>query len=182
MDRNQATYEAFDGVEIRLLDGHVVRTASLTVEEAVRYLRLQSNADFDVAAAHEFLRDFPARMGVTETPLSAFGLVVEDVADGHRCAALTVAQGLELLELLGKAQQETGYQEQADFLEQFPKLTGLLGDDVWETFRLGHAFAEAYYLAIFGFARDFLSHLRSSPRAEVMVMRRGSSSTKGSTT
>jgi len=185
MDRNRATYEAFDGVELRLLDGHVVRCPALSVAEAIHYLRLLSETDYDVDAAHAFLNEFPARVGIADVPLSALGFEIDGVPGGHHAWDVTVSQGLALLELLGVAQRPHEWTGAlAKFMEAFPKATGISTEDPWEMNRLGSVFAAAYYEAVLnGFARSFLSHLRSSPRARVMVMTGAdSNSTSASTT
>jgi len=185
MDRSRATYEAFDGVELRLLGGQVVRVPAFEVHEAIHFLRLFAAIEGGDQAAHrQFVAEFPARARLLTVPLSALGFAL-DVGEGEvrRCEQVTVADALALLALLEAAGDQSGWRAQAQFLDRFAAAVALpKGMPPGDAFTLGHAFREECYHALYGLARDFLSHLNSSPGVQVLAMGTESSSTTASTT
>jgi hypothetical protein len=186
VDRSEATFQAFDGVTLTLEDGRAVNVRSFSTQEAVRYLRLLSMVEAGDAGAHAtFMREFPARAGLSDVPLSAFGFTfdvegVGEVAGG----SVTVSRALELVELLNAAQTHHGWRQQCAFLGEFPGAFGLADLNPPEVFRAGIAFEDEVNRLLYGLAESFLTHLASSPRAQVMRTRgtEGSGSTPASTT
>jgi len=186
MDRSEATFQAFDGVTLTLEDGRTVNVRSFSTQEAVHYLRLLSRVqDGDAGAHHTFVREFPARAGLSDVPLSAFGFQfdVEGVG-GVSGGDVTVAQALAFVELLHTAQGRWGWRAQMALLGEFPEAFGLQALDPPEVFRAGIAFAEEINRLLYGLSESFWTHLVSSPRAQVMRTRgtEGSGSTPASTT
>lgn len=185
MDRNRATFEAFDGVELRLPGGHVINVPTLTIAEAVHLLRLRSRAfnELDVEAHEGFVKGAIERFQLARIPLGALGFEMEGAVEKTR--ALTVSQALEIVVLLHAACQLDGWKAQGEFLDRFPEAVGIQSPTPAEVFEMGHAFAQAFYQSIYGLAEDFLMRLRSSPRA-LAVMTPGAapstSSTSGSMT
>lgn len=186
MDRSEAIFQAFDGVTLTLDDGRTVNVRSFSTQEAVHYLRLLSRVqDGDAAAHNAFVREFPARAGLLDVPLSAFGFRfdvegVGEVAGGD----VTVAQALAFVELLNSAQERQGWRAQGAFLDEFPGAFGLQALDPPAVFRAGIAFTDEVNRLLYGLAESFWTHLASSPRAQVMMTRgtEGSGSTPASTT
>lgn len=197
MERSDATFGAYDGLELRLLGGQVVRVPDLTIAEAARFLRLlaaiesDGRTELERQEAHErFLAEFVPRAGISDVSLFALGMALElpggMVARGED---ISVARALQLTELLQAACQRSGWGAQSEFLDVFPPVLGSDGLRPPEVFQLGHQFAQHVYELLYGFARPFLSHLISTPGVRVMVMTTGttgslvaSSSTRGSTT
>ncbi len=188
MDRSKATYEAYDGVELRLLNGRVVHCAPLEVVEAVRWLRLLSRVDEgDFESHYTFLAEFPGRIGIDAVPLGDLGFSMTGPGDVELTAdAMNVTAALGLVEML--AQAEGGDPNaQANFLDNFP---GAIGADPEimtpaGVFELGRAFAEQVYSLVYGLASDFSTHQTASPRSLVMTLERvrpTTMSTPGSTT
>lgn len=177
VDRNQATFEAFDGVEIRLLNGRVVRSSALTVAEAVHYLRLIERVDADdLTAVTEFVAEFPQRVGIQDEKLADLGLEVSGPgAVPLSFGDLTVKDGLSLASLYAQSIQDGPRAPKAQIrvLDEFPATFGLdaavlAPSDVFDVAR---GFTEALYLHIYGLARDFCRHLTTSPRVKVMELR-----------
>lgn len=191
MDRNKATYEAYDGVELRLLNGVVVRCAALTVEEAVRYLRLLSSIkeaveseEEDVfaavfvaaAAAHEDLvSGFPGRLGILGERLVDIGLEVEGPDGMLAFGDLTLEDALAMVHILGVALSDAYSAESSKakvrILDELPPTLGVDGLGPAEVFALGRTFGKSLYLLIYDLAEDFCRHLTLSPRVKVMEMR-----------
>lgn len=193
MGANEATFEAYDGVELRL-GQTVVRCPALTTAEAIGYLRLFDRAKDDPAAHAEFLDGFPERMGLAGVPLSDLGVDVEG-PDGKPLdlSRLTYKSGTRVAALYGVAAYETDIgrrsRAQIKFLRRFPKLVGIADPDALppvHVFGAGARFVQDFYLRIYGLAQDFCSHLISGPTSQVMVLRglslEPSSSTPVSTT
>jgi len=186
VDRSEATFQAFDGVTLTLEDGRAVNVRSFSTQEAVRYLRLLSMVEAGDAGAHAtFVREFPARAGLSDVPLSAFGFTfaadgVGEVAGG----SVTVARALAFVERLNAAQEWQGWRAQMSFLDDFPGAFGLQALDPPAVFRAGISFADEVNRLLYGLAESFLTHLASSPRAQVMRTRgtEGSGSMPASTT
>lgn len=182
-DLSQATFEAYDGVRLRLATGYVIETRPFTVAEAVHFLRLIDEATEQPGAHSRFFAEFPERMGITTAKLADLGLEVPGLSVGdlkYPAAAalenlLADATGAENLSVRSKAQRR--------FLEAFTQAFGL-ADDMRpaDVFALGHKFVEAFYLLIYGLARGFCYHLIPGPGNQVGMARAGSSSTLASTT
>ncbi len=174
MDRSQATYEAYDGVELRLLNERVVRCAAVTVAEAVRYLRLLSRVSEHFEAHHEFIAEFPERIGIADVPLRDLGLSIESPAGGEIDGGLlTVRAALDLLRTLVKAENgDPG--AQSDFLDKFPAALSadLSSIHPAEVFEFGRVFAQEVYALVYRLASDFLTHLTTSPSAQVLILTR----------
>ena len=174
MDRSKATYEAFDGVELRLFNDRVVRCPALGVGEAIRYLRLLGSVSEDFQAHHTFMGEFPERIGIIEVPLRdlGFSMKAPDGEDGEELdgGELTVKAALGYLELLSNA-GDGDPRAQADFMDRFPAALGFDPSSVIpsEIFAAGRTFAERVYELIYGLASDFSSHLTTSPRGQVTM-------------
>lgn len=174
MDRSQATYEAYDGVELRLLNERVVRCEAVTVAEAVRYLRLLSRVSEHFEAHHEFMAEFPERIGIADVPLRDLGFSIESPLGGELDGGLlTVCTGLELLRMLFAAEGgDPG--AQSDFLDKLPAELGadLSSIHPADIFEFGRLFAQELYELLYGLASDFLTHLITGPRGQVLILRR----------
>ena len=147
---NGATYEAYDGVELTL-GGSVVRCPSLTVVEAVRYLRLFGRETLDVGGHAAFLAEFPKRIGILDTRLSDLGVEVE----GLTLDRLTYTEGLWLVETLTKAEQADA-RDAAMLLNRFRVAVGFVGADPEAVFALGREFVDALYRAVYRLASQFV--------------------------
>ena len=176
--RDRATFEAFDGVELRFLGGVVRKCAALTVAEAAHYLRLEARVnEGDLAAMRQFAAEFPDRIGMLDVRLTDTGLEV--VGPGGAPLSfgdLTVADGLELSEIVAEAvgRDRRAPKAQVRILDEFPATFGLDARTLTpaDVFEVARAFTEALYLHIYGLAKDFYGHLSRSPRVEVMTMTR----------
>lgn len=189
MDRSQATYEAFDGVELRLLNGRVVRCSALTVKEAVHYLRLlslikeaaESEGDDDVAlvaaaGAHDDLvSGFPDRIGILEERLVDLGLEVEGPDGALLFGDLTLKDAFEMVGILATALSDAYSAESSKakvrILDELPLTLGVDGLGPAEVFALGRTFGKGLYLLVYDLAEDFCQHLTLSPRVKVMELR-----------
>ena len=175
MDRSQATYEAYDGVELHLLNECVVRCEAMEVAEAIRYLRLLSRVSEHFEAHHVFMAEFPERIGIADVPLRDLGLSIDSPVGGEIDGGeLTVRAALGLLQMLVKAENgDPG--AQSDFLDKFPAALGaemLSSIHPAEVFEFGRLFAQEVYSLLYGLASDFLTHLTTSPSAQVMILTR----------
>lgn len=171
MDRSQATYEAYDGVELQLLNGRVVRCDALTVAEAVHYLRLLASIGEDPDAHDTLMSEFPERIGILDVQLADIGLEVEGIELGD----LTLKDGFEMVGILatalGDAFSVESSKAKVRVLDEFPVTFGVEGLKPPEVFTLARTFAERLYLLIYGLAQDFCQHLTLSPGVKVMVLR-----------
>lgn len=176
MENDQATFEAFDGVELRLLNGRTVRCPALTIREAARYLRVLGRLKKEPAQHDVFMAEFPERIGLLEVPLADLGLAVA-LPDGSQVkfGLLTVADAFAMLEVLGTALADPFAEESSlakiRVLDEFPVTLGVELKEPYEVFALGRAFAESFYLMIYGLAADFLVHLTASPPVKVFEIR-----------
>jgi hypothetical protein len=184
VERSQATFEAYDGVELKLQDGRSVLVPSFTVTEAVHYLRILDRVregSFDAHVA--FLAGFPARVGILEVPLPAFGFEVGIPGAGIRSPDLTVAQAVALADTVALAQETDGWRAQAEVLGRIPAVLGLDGAAPAEVFLAARLFAHEVYTLLYGLAESFFGHLVSIPRGQVLTMGTAAlTSTPGSTT
>jgi hypothetical protein len=140
VERSRATFDAYDAVELRLED-RVVRVPPLTVGEAVRYLRLMDRLHSGDEGAHaEIMAVFPARAGIMDVPLSAWGLMVDVPGVGACHPTMTVAQALEFCAVLAEA-QEGGWRAQAKVLDRTPAALGLPELSPVEVFGAARLFA-----------------------------------------
>ena len=166
--QNEATFEAYDGVELRLLNGRVVRCASLTVAEAVRYLRVLSLVETDPTAHERFIGEFPGRLGIEGERLVDLGLEVDGFAFGD----LTYSAAVELVALQVAGAWATDVRArsraQCEFLDRFPAAVGLAPTSPAQVMAEGRRFTDAIYLMIYGLAEDFCSHLISAPGSQVL--------------
>ncbi len=180
MDRSQATYEAYDGVELRLHDGNVIRCEPLSVSEAIHFMRLLAEAVDDTRVHYEFLREFVPRIGFSGIKLVSLGLVIEltqedadievDLGDFSELApGTTVEEALGICEALWKAQDEGDAWE---FWEKMPPLFGVdpRDADAAAAFAAGRAFVLIFYRHLYGLVSDFLRHLTAGPATQVMVL------------
>lgn len=171
MERCEGAFSAYDGTELKLADGRVVRVPPFTVAEAASYLRLLSKVQDGSVEAHEtFLATFPARAAVQDVPLSAFAFEVEIPGAGVRAPDLTVAQALALADTVGRAMQVDGWRAQAEVLDRIPVVLALEGAGPAEVFSAARLFATEVYALIYGLAESFFGHLVSTPGAQVMRM------------
>lgn len=167
MERSRATFDAYDAVELRLED-RVVRVPPLTVGEAVRYLRLMDRLHSGDEGAHaEIMAVFPARAGIMDVPLSAWGLMVDVPGVGACHPTMTVAQALEFCAVLAEA-QEGGWRAQAKVLDRTPAALGLPELSPVEVFGAARLFAGEVYALIYGLAQDFFNRLALSPRGQAV--------------
>ena len=171
MERSQATFEAYDGVELKLQDGRVVRVPPFTVGEAASYLRLLSQVKDGSLEAHEtFLATFPARAAIQDVPLVAFGFEVEIPGIGRRVPELTVAQAVALADTVARAMEADGWRAQSEVLDRIPAVMGLSEPTPAEVFLAARLFAREVYTLLYGLAESFFGHLVSSPSGQVMRM------------
>lgn len=171
MDRSKATYEAFDGVELRLLNDRVVRCPPIGVGEAVRYLRLMSRIVEDFEAHHQFMTEFPERISIANVPLADLGFSMKAPDGADVDASLTLRTVLDLLHKLSDAGAgDPG--AQADFLDDFLPAIGLENEAFTpaEVFEFGRLFAQEVYALVYGLASDFSAHLATSPRGQVTMI------------
>ncbi len=174
MDRSQATYEAYDGVELRLLNERVVRCERVEVAEAIRYLRLLSRVSEHFEAHHIFMAEFPERIGIADVPLGDLGFSIESPLGGELDGgSLTVRGSLKLLRILMEAENGEP-RAQSDFLDKFPAALSADLSTIHpaEIFEFGRTFAQEVYSLLYGLASDFLTHLTASPRGQVMILTR----------
>lgn len=168
--QSDATYEAYDGVELRFLNGCVVKCAPLTVAEAVRYLRLFGQVEVEPTAHAAFVAEFPVRIGITQERLVDLGLEVEGCTFGD----LTYEGARQLVALQVAAAWADDVRmrsrAQGEFLTRFPLAVGLTGATPAEVFNVGRRFTEAMYRMIYGLAEDFCTHLISAPGVQVLVV------------
>lgn len=200
MDRNQATYEAYDGVVLTLLNDRTVQVPALTVEEATRLLRLSAAVEEGEPADVEgFIGSFPARSGLLGERLEDLRVirvgarppralaVDEPWADRLKFGNLTLEDGLEIarlyLQATGGAWIAAAARAQIRILEELPSTFGLEAPTRAETLECARAFAHALYRHIYGLAQDFCEHPVPGPTTAVTRARaRRSSSTPVSTT
>lgn len=188
MNPDQATYEAYDGVRITLLDGTVVECEPLTVAEAVRFLRQLRDVRSSEPGAHEaFTSEFPARIGITGESLTALGLEVEHPSGGSLdLAGLTYSDAVDICEQIAVASWHDDVRVRSDaqiaVLDEFPSRFGLDGLSPPELFAVGQSFAKEFYLLIYGLAQDFCSHLTASPPVRNLELRAPSRPKRASTT
>jgi hypothetical protein len=176
MDRNRATYEAFDGVRLELLNGAVAQCEPLTVQEAVRYMRqLQGFVDGRSGALDDLVSEFPARIGVTDARLVDLGLVVTDPRGRLlEFGGMVYSEGAELAAVIAEAcwhaSDAVRASAQAAVLERVPAAFGVADLGPAEVFEVGREFARELYLLIYGLAQDFCDHLTASPAVTVMSL------------
>lgn len=191
MDRDLATYEAFDGVELRLSSGRVVKSAALTVAEAVRFARppiTEEGLDVDGKLTEAALRTvgdhlaaFCARIGIADVPLSELGLEqVDDIALG----ATTVARGLEIAcrqSIAGSVPDTVeGATAMEWILDEVPAEFGLDASAA-EVFHVARRVRVALYRHMDWLLRRFFAVLTTSPEVRTMQIRAAPNSTQGST-
>lgn len=187
MNRDQASFDAVDGVELHLLNGQTVRCPALTVKEALRYLRLFAGAEGNPSNHDEILRSFPERIGIMDVRLVDIGLEAEGPDGPLSFGNLTVQAAFDLLDILGVAMGEdyasvAVAEAQVRILDEFPETLGIQSERPTEVFGGARAFAEAFYLRIYGLAQDFCGHLTASPPVLVMTIRAPSSSPQPTST
>lgn len=175
MDRSRATFEAYDGVEFRVGEG-TVKVPSLSVGEAVRFLRLLARVEQgDGAANHEAAAMFSVRSGVEAVVLSDLGW------EGPG-GSLTVGAGIAFARQVDIAQTPDGWSAQAHVLDRAPRILGVDGEPA-EVFGAARAFAQQVYTLVYGLARDFWIRPHLSLKVRAMTAPRPRwSSTRGSTT
>lgn len=187
MDRDRATYEAYDGVRLELLNGAVAECAPLTVKEAVHFLRVLEGFKARTPGAFDALMsEFPARVGLTEQRLADIGLEVEDQSGNPlEFGDLTYADAVKIAEKVAAACYDPDpaamSRAQIDVLDEIPGTLGVEGPAA-DVFAVARRFTEAFYLLIYGMARDFCGHLTASPPVKVYSLQGHASQTKGSTT
>lgn len=182
MSSDRATFDSYDGVELRFLDGVTRKCAPLTVAEAAHYLRLEARIrDGEVAAVCAFASEFADRAGVLDVRL--VDMAFEVVGPGGTPLALgdmTVADGLALTEVVGAAAgvDRKAAKAQSAILDTFPAKFGRDPKALApaEVFAMARSFASELYLHIYGLAKDFCDHLTRSPRVKVMTMSPGAPS------
>ena len=172
MDSARAGFDAFDGVEIRLLGGGIVRAPAFTVAEAGRYLRMLNDLatagdDASQDAVEELVVGFVQRFGLADIALHDLGLAVEDVDFGD----MTAARAIDFSRLLYVACWDESMKKRSramiEWLDGAPTAFGLDADDTSppDLFEIGRAFTEAFYLHIYGLAEGFCSRLATGTRA-----------------
>ena len=169
MDRDQATFQAYDGVEI-LLDGVVVRAPDFTVAEAIHFIRLSTKvADGEVGAVFTFLREFVPRAGLSGVPLSALRMDLS-AFPSPKMGEETLGRAMELAERLADA-QEGDPDAQYEFLEEFVVVAGLdPKTPAGEVFEMGVALVIQIHLHVYRLSRNFLDTLVAAPATRVMFL------------
>lgn len=187
MERDEATYRAYDGVRLELFNDAVVECPPLTVAEAVHFLRALKDVRDDRPGAHEaFMGEFPERIGITDQRLADLGLVVKG-ADGSvlDLGDLTYSDAVALCEQIAVASWSDDVvarsEAQIAVLDEWPATFGITEQAPPQVFETARTFAKEFYLLIYGLAQDFCSHLTASPPVKVLTLR-ASSPMKGSTT
>lgn len=175
MDHSRATYEAYDGVELRLLNGRIARCPALTVQEASHYLRLLAGVGEDPSAYDIFLSEFPGRIGILDERITDLGL--ELAAPNGRPVEfgdLTLKDALALIDVIATALDDAFSVESSEakvrILDELPLTLGV-DANAGEVFTLARTFAEQLYLLMNGLAQDFLQHLTLRPVVKVMEIR-----------
>lgn len=180
MDRDGPIYEAYDGVELRLLNGRVAKCSALTVREAVHFTRAPVAVDEDgtateagmLAIAHHFAA-FCERIGLIDVPLADIALDgVDDIEFGH----LAVRQALQIAHHQSLASDlpntVAGAESVAWLLDEIPAEFGLADPPVAEVFMLARRIRVALYRHLDWLLRRFFTVLATSPGVRTLEMKR----------
>jgi hypothetical protein len=187
----RSTLEAFDGVELRFLNGAVVRCPAFTVAEATHFIRLLARpaeaqeADDELGAADAvaaFVEAFVLRTGLGSVRLVDLGLAV-DAPNGEpvEWGDLTLTDVMAMLEVLHDACWHDDLvkrsKAQVRWLDETPTTFGFDASDLTPAalFGFGHSLTSALYLHVYGLASGFCSRLAMSPRATTWMMGRSQS-------
>lgn len=170
MDRSRATYEAYDGVKLHLPSGRVVECEALTVQEAVRFLRMLEVSE-DLDAREAFETGFVERIGIGDELLADFAQVDVDVG------AMTVAEGFRVAQpwLRGALAPETagGARALAGLFETAADVLGVAPDaDAADALEVIRRFSRQFYAMLYGLAQDFWALLAARPKARELVIHR----------
>lgn len=171
MIHDRATFEAYDGVEIVLVGGEVVKFPALTITESARFLRIWAKI---IEGQHDlvgvFVHEFVERLGLGHVTLAELDVEVE----GTECGALTVSDAQDLCGVLHEASWSEDDRARANaqvrWLDEAPGKLGTDTTDRETLFELGQSFVSVYYLHMYGLARDFCSRLHASPRVKTWVV------------
>lgn len=173
MDELAAAQAAYDGLTLQLLDGATVRFPDLSVAEAFQLTRELKETESDYSLHFRFVEAWAPRIGLADVPCSSVafdhsGLEALDLE------GVTVAEGLELAELLAYAQAgDAG--SGADFLDRIPLASGSSAGSVaaGSAFQVGERFALSLYEHLYGLVRDFWFHRARTPARTVMILKTG---------
>lgn len=169
MDRRHGTFDAYDGVRLRL-GTKTITVPAFTVTEAVRYLRMLDDVGAgDLGAHYRFLTSFTERARLGPVPLSDLGL---ERAGRVRCGPMPLADALRILETLGSSGGRSAWRAQASFLDDFGPYVD--GDPTpAEVFEAGGVFAAQVYAVVYGLAQRFLRSLTLPPGGQAKTTTTG---------
>lgn len=180
MNRDDPIFEAYDGVELRLLHGRVARFPALTTAEALRFARPPIAVDEDGMATEEGMfaigdhfREFCERIELADVPLSDIAL---DGIGGIDFGHMTVSRGIDV------AVQQSIASDMPDTLEGAQAVQWLLdevpaelsleaGEPAAEVFRAARALRIALYRHLDWLLRRFLAVLAMSPGVRTIALR-----------
>ena len=169
MERSEATFAAYDAVEITTADGTVVRAPALSVAEAARFLRLMAKVRSGDAAAHaELVATLPGRLGVASLPISSLGVTVT-LPDEVACPDLTVADALAFAGVVERAGEPDGWAAQVEILDRVPSWFPDADISPSGVFSLAREFAGGVYGAMYGMADSFFGRLALIPVGQAVV-------------
>lgn len=183
LGRARGGLDGYDGVEIPLRGGKSVRVNALSVEEAMRYLRLVGKSQDDPSALASFLAEILSRFEIGGVSLSDIGVDV-DGPDGEPLDLGRVKLGDidGIATLLGFAGYDEDERRQARaqyaILRRIPRKVGLDPEAVSppEVFAVAKAIVEAAYERVYGLAMDFCSRQIFGPRTLATTSERASES------
>lgn len=166
----RSAFESFDGVEIRLLGGEVVRCPAFTVSDAAHFIRLLAqSADGDSEVIVSFVEQFIERVALGGAKLTELGFELDHEGEPVGLGDLTYDDGRALCELLRTACWAEDIKArsvaQVRWLDEAPATFGLDLTEPEEVFAFGRDFCQAFYLHIYGLAEGFCSRLAETPKA-----------------
>lgn len=176
MDRDEPIFEAYDGVELRLADGNVVKSPALTVTEAVQFTRPPIAVDEDGLATEagfraigEHFRAFCERVGIVDVPLGSLGL---DGVDDIDLSTVPVRVGLEVAirQSMASDMPDTvaGAEAVGWLLDEVPAEFGLDDPPVDVAFDVARRVRIALYRHLDWLLRRFFAVLAQSPGVRTM--------------
>lgn len=193
MDPSRAAFEAFDGVEIELVGGRVVRAPAFSTKEAVGCIRkLYRLGELEAAfqegdlgtiggllrTRDELSADLLGRLGLSGERVTSIGFAYESpTGEAIEWGDLTVDDLRAMARIIldaGVAEDE-GDQALAQirWLDEAPGVFGIDGSTVSPADLLawGFRFQEAFYLHLYGLASDFYSRLHRAPAVKAWKIR-----------
>lgn len=189
MDRSQAAFEAFDGIEIELAGGRVLRVPAFSLAEAMRYIRkagrvfrireelTEDAPPPEVRAFYQeqdsLVRELAGRIDLTAATLDEIGFTYD--APGGSALSwgdLTAEDMLAMCAIVLDAALAADPGDQAvaqlRWLDEAPSTFGLDAEAVTpaETLQWGWKMAEGFYHHLYGLASDFYFRLHQTPMVE----------------